>query len=103
MLRGGRSYVDFGRSTLSSSEAVLLSGSGSTGAIEKNAALNVAIRIGLEGGGGGLGEGLSKLGLDLERRRSEDLRRELRRRRFLLRSLSMMEKFLILWFQSFVV
>jgi len=51
----GRSYVDFGRSTLSSSEVALLSGWGSTGAIEKNAALNVAIRIGLEGGGGGSG------------------------------------------------
>lgn len=63
---------------------VLSSASGSTGAMEKNAALNVAIRIGLGGGGGGLGVGL-------ERCRGGQRRWELRRRRFLLRNLSMME------------
>lgn len=39
---------------LSSEEVVVLSSaSGSTGAMEKNAALNVAIRIGFVGGGEG--------------------------------------------------
>lgn len=49
--------------------AMILSGWGRTCAMEKNAALNVAIRIGFEEEEGGGGE-VSSFGLDLERRRS---------------------------------
>lgn len=91
MLRG-LSHVDFDRPMLSLLLLLSSSGRGSTGAMEKNAALKVAIRIGLEGEGeGGLGVEV-EVEVGLERRRSGQRKWEVMRVRFLLRSLNMMDK-----------